>query len=74
MEYCNEIKCSFNEIESNEIKSNLLNFRMSQVERCREGVYVRPEIKFRFVMKKALFTLLFIANEMKCNFVSGVTG
>ena len=33
---------------------------------------MRPEMKFRFVMKKFLFTLLFIVGEMKFNFVSGV--
>ena len=36
-----------------------------------EGTYMRPEMKVRFVMKKFLFTLLFIAGEMKINFVSG---
>ena len=29
-------------------------------------------MKFRFTLKKILFTLLFIATEMEYNFVSGV--
>ena len=39
-----------------------------------EGVYVIPEMKFCFAMKKILFILLFIAGRMKYNFVSGVVG
>ena len=39
-----------------------------------EGVYMRPEMKFHFAMKKLIFTLLFIADEMKCNFVSREVG
>ena len=35
---------------------------------------MRSEIKFRFAMKKFLFTLLFIAGRIKCNFFSGVVG
>ena len=35
---------------------------------------MRPEMKFCFAMKKILFTLLFIAGEMKYNFVSPVVG
>ena len=31
-------------------------------------------MKFRFAMKNILFTLLFIAGEIKYNFVSGVFG
>ena len=30
-----------------------------------EGVYIRPEMKFRFALKKDLFTLGFIKDEMK---------
>ena len=32
------------------------------------------EMKFRSIMKKILFILLFIADEMKWNFVSQVVG
>ena len=35
---------------------------------------MRPEMKFCFAMKKILFALLFIAGEMKYNFVSPVVG
>ena len=40
---------------------------------------MRPEIKYNqkkigFALKKFLFTLLFIAGEMKCNFIPGVVG
>ena len=35
---------------------------------------MRPKMKFRLAMIKILFTLLFVAGEMKCNFVSEVVG
>ena len=35
---------------------------------------LKPKMKFRFAMKEILFTLLFIAGEMKCNIVLGVVG
>ena len=37
-----------------------------------EGVYMRLEMKFQPTIKEILFTLLFIADEMISNFVSGV--
>ena len=39
-----------------------------------ESVYMRPEMKFHFAMKKLIFTLFFIADEMKCNIVSREVG
>ena len=33
---------------------------------------MRPGMKFHFAMKKNLFTLLDIADEMKRNFISGL--
>ena len=38
-----------------------------------EGAYMKPEMKCLSTMKRIMFTLLFIAGEMQCNFVSGVT-
>ena len=38
-----------------------------------EGAYKRPEMKFRFALKK-MFTLLLLPSEMKYNFVSRVVG
>ena len=35
---------------------------------------MRHEKKFRIAMKKYMFTLLFIAREIKCNFASRVVG
>ena len=32
-----------------------------------EGVYMRPKIKFRFVMKRILCKSVFTAHEMKLN-------
>ena len=31
-----------------------------------------PKMNFRFAIKTFLLTLLFIADKMKCNFISGV--
>ena len=50
-----------------------------KVECNLEYVYMRPKLnitkkKNRFAMKKFLFTLLFIAAEMKCDFIPGVVG
>ena len=58
---------------TNEILNGKLHFLCS-VRRCLHETWneLRLKCKFRTVMKKNLFTLLFIAGEMRRNFVSGI--
>ena len=39
-----------------------------------EGFYTRPKMKIHSTMKKLMFTLLFIAGEMKWMFILGEVG
>ena len=43
-------------------------FRMNKFTEL-EGVYMRPEMKLRFAIKRILLTKLLISLQMKCNFV-----